>query len=95
MAKETDKDGRRVTFERALPAHMMAIDGTWRRSCTIKDVSETSATLQVETSIEGLPLAEFFLLLSCTGLAYRRCQLDGVNGEEISVNFLRQKQKGN
>jgi hypothetical protein len=73
---------------------MMAIDGTWRRSCIIKVVSETSATLQVESSIEGLALAEFFLLLSSTGLAYRRCQLDRVNGEEISVNFLRQKAKG-
>src|SRR3954447_16498057 len=95
MAKETEQDGRRVTFEHALPAHMMAIDGTWRRSCTIKDVSDTSATLQVETSIEGLALSEFFLLLSCTGLAYRRCQLDRVNGEEIWVGFLRQKAKGN
>jgi hypothetical protein len=94
MAKETDQDGRRVTFEHALPAHMMAIDGTWRRSCTIKDVSETSATPQVDTSIEGLALTEFFLLLSSTGLAYRRCQFDHVNGEEIFVSFLRQKAKG-
>jgi hypothetical protein len=60
----------------------------------LKDVSEASATLQVDSSIEGLSLAEFFLLLSSTGLAYRRCQLDRVNGEEISVNFLRQKAKG-
>src|SRR3954451_11315640 len=95
MTKETEQEGRRVTFENALPAHMMAIDGTWRRSCTIKDVSETNATLQVERSIEGLALTEFFLLLSCTGLAYRRCQLDRVNGEEIWVGFLRQKAKGN
>src|SRR4051812_24674678 len=95
MTKETEQDGRSVTFEHALFAHMMAIDRTWRRSCTIKDVSDTSATLQVETSIEGLALSEFFLLLSCTGLAYRRCQLDRVNGEEISVSFLRQRAKGN
>jgi hypothetical protein len=94
MKKETDQDGPRVTFEHRLPAHMMAIDGTWRRSCIIKDVSETSAILQVESSIEGLALAEFFLLLSSTGLAYRRCQLDRVNGEEIAVNFLRQKARG-
>lgn len=31
----------------------------------------------------------FFLLLSSTGLAYRRCQLDRVNGEELEVSFLR------
>ncbi|MGY4435228.1 hypothetical protein ACVWWO_007705 [Bradyrhizobium sp. F1.13.1] len=63
MTKETELEGRRVTFEHALPAHMMAIDGTWRRACIIKDVSEAGATLQVDTSIEGLALSEFFLLL--------------------------------
>jgi hypothetical protein len=94
MTKETEPEGRRVTFEHALPAHMMAIDGTWRRACIIKDVSEAGATLQVDTSIEGLALSEFFLLLSSTGLAYRRCQLDRVNGEQISVIFLRHKAKG-
>ncbi|GLR99510.1 hypothetical protein ACVMFA_007263 [Bradyrhizobium liaoningense] len=41
-----------------------------------------SEQLQVGTSIEGLTLNEFFLLLSSTGLAYRRCQLERVNGEE-------------
>lgn len=93
MHKEKEQEGRRVAFEHPFPAHMMAIDGTWRRSCTIKDVSEGSATLQVETSIEGLSLKEFFLLLSSTGLAYRRCQLDRVNGEELEVSFLREKSK--
>lgn len=71
---------------------MMAIDGTWRRACMLKDVSEFGAKLQVEASIEGLTL-NFFLLLSSTGLAYRRCQLDRVNGEELEVSFLRQKAK--
>ena len=37
---------------------------------------------------EGLPLKEFFLLLSSSGLAYRRCELAWVNGDEIGVNFL-------
>ena len=71
---------------------MMAIDGTWRRACMLKDVSDAGAKLQVETSIEGLTLNEFFLL-SSTGLAYRRCQLVRVNGEELEVSFLRQKAK--
>lgn len=93
MHKEKEQEGRHVTFEHPLPAQMMAIDGTWRRSCTIKDVSEGKATLQVHISIEGLNLKEFFLLLSSTGLAYRRCQLDRVNGEELEVSFLRQKTK--
>jgi hypothetical protein len=93
MAKEKEQHSRRVAFEHPLPAHMMAIDGTWRRACTVKDVSDHSATLVAEASIEGLALQEFFLLLSSTGLAYRRCQLDGVNGGEICVSFLRSKPK--
>lgn len=70
----------RVTFERPLPAHIMAIDGTWKR--VIKDISETSSTLLAEGSVEGLVLKEFFLLIS-TGLAYRRCQLERVNGDQM------------
>ena len=89
MPKKGEQQGRHVSFEHPLPAHMMAIDGTWRRSCTVKEVSETGATLKVEVSIEGLALNEFFLLLSSTGLAYRRCQLGRVNGEELEVSFLR------
>lgn len=72
-----------------MPAQMMAIDGTWRRECTIDDVSEEGAKLTVGSSIEGLHLKEFFLLLSSTGLAYRRCKLTWVNGDQIGVTFLR------
>jgi hypothetical protein len=81
--------GERVVFERGIPAFMMGIDGTWRRNCTMEDVSETGAKLTVEGSVEGLHLKEFFLLLSSTGLAYRRCELGWVNGDQIGVNFLK------
>jgi len=93
MPNDKEREARRVAFERPLTAQMMAIDGTWRRPCFVKDVSENSATLKVETSIEGLVLTEFFLVLSSTGLAYRRCQLDRVNGDELEVSFLHQKAK--
>jgi hypothetical protein len=83
---------QRVVFERGYPAHMMAIDGTWRRGCILKDVSDGGARLTVEGSVEGLSLKEFFLVLSSTGLAYRRCQLAWVNGDEIGVHFLKQAQ---
>src|SRR5262249_15343107 len=92
MAASTDqrsRSGNRVVFERGIPAHMMGIDGTWRRDCTMEDVSETGAKLTVEGSVEGLHLKEFFLLLSSTGLAYRRCELAWVNGDQIGVNFLK------
>ena len=88
MATERRK-GERVIFERGIPAHMMGIDGTWRRECTMEDISETGAKLSVEGSVEGLHLKEFFLLLSSTGLAYRRCELSWVNGDQIGVNFLK------
>src|ERR1035438_5765007 len=85
MATERRK-GERVTFERGIPAHMMGIDGTWRRPRVL-------AKLSVEGSVEGLHLKEFFLLLSSTGLAYRRCELAWVNGDQIGVNFLKQGDK--
>lgn len=82
-----------VAFERPLPAQMMAIDGTWRRSCTIREISQEEATLLADAPIEGLALKEFFPLLSSTGLAYRRCQFEGVNGSDILVSFLRLNDK--
>jgi hypothetical protein len=87
------RNAGRVTFERGFPVWLMAIDGTWRRNCRMMDVSETGARLIVESSIEGINLKEFFLLLSSTGLAFRRCELAWVNGEEIGATFLRQGPK--
>src|SRR5919106_6991123 len=82
------RKAHRVVFERGFAANMMAIDGTWQRPCTMQDVSETGAKLIVDGSIEGLPLKEFFLLLSTVGKAYRRCQLAWVNGDQVGVSFI-------
>lgn len=92
MAGE-QRNGDRVTFERGIAAHMMGIDGTWRRDCIMEDVSETGAKLTIEGSVQGLHLKEFFLLLSSTGLAYRRCELSWVNGDQIGVVFLKPGEK--
>jgi len=89
MTTTERRSDHRVVFERGFPAQMMGIDGTWRRACILEDVSEVGAKLTVESSIEGLHLKEFFLLLSSTGLAYRRCELGWVNGDQIGVNFLK------
>ena len=83
------RNARRVVFERGFSANMMAIDGTWTRPCTMQDVSDTGAKLTVEGSIKGLPLKEFFLVLSTMGKAYRRCQLAWVNGDELGVTFIK------
>jgi len=59
----------------------------------VNAISDNDAILTVEGSIQGLNLKEFFLLLSSTGLAYRRCELVRVNGTEIDVQFLKGKNK--
>jgi hypothetical protein len=66
----------------------MAIDGTWRRECVLTSISENRASLTIEGPTHGLNLTEFFLLLSTTGVAFRRCELAGVNGKRLEVSFL-------
>ena len=88
MAWENRKNPR-VNFEHGIAVQMMAIDGTWRRDCIMRDASDGGARLTVAGPLEGLELKEFFLLLSSTGLAYRRCELAWVNGDQIGVNFLK------
>jgi hypothetical protein len=83
----------RVTFSRGYGVCIMGIDGTWLRDCLLKAISDNDAILTVEGSIQGLNLKEFFLLLSSTGLAYRRCELVRVNGTEIDVGFLKCRNK--
>jgi hypothetical protein len=90
MAEES-KGTDRVTFSRGYDVCIMAIDGTWRRDCQLNSISDSEATLTVEGSIQGLNLKEFFLLLSSTGLAYRRCELVRVNGTDMDIHFLRGK----
>src|SRR5258708_12427309 len=88
---EDNRGTERVTFSRGYDVWIMAIDGTWGRDCQLNGISDTEATLTVEGSIQGLNLKEFFLLLSSTGLAYRRCELVRVNGTEMDIHFLRGK----
>lgn len=83
----------RVSFERGYDVQIMAIDGTWRRNCSIQEVSESGARLLVDGSLHGLNLSEFFLLLSTVGVAYRRCELNWVDGVQMGVSFLKQKKK--
>ena len=87
------KAPERVTFSRGYGVCIMGIDGTWRRDCLLNAISDVDAILSVEGSIQGLNLKEFSLLLSSTGLAYRRCELVRVNGTEIDVQFLKGKHR--
>jgi hypothetical protein len=87
--REDAKAPESVSFSRGYGVCIMGIDGTWRRDCLLNEISDNDAVLTVEGSIQGLHLKEFFLLLSSTGLAYRRCELVRVNGAEIEVQFLK------
>jgi hypothetical protein len=91
--RDENLDGKSVVFERGIEAYIMGIDGTWRCECTMDEVSESAARLTINRPMDGLNLREFFLVLSSTGLAFRRCQLAGVNGNRISATFVSQKVK--
>ena len=90
-----DRKSERVDFERGIDVYIMGIDGTWRRDCLMIDVSQTGARLCIEGSFEGLDLREFFLLLSSTGLAFRRCKMVRVDGDQIGVEFLARDEPAN
>ena len=91
MSEAEKRQSRRVRFDSAVPARMMGIDGTWQRECMVDDISDGGAKLTVSSSIGNLPLQEFFLVLSSTGLAYWHCKLAWVNGEQIGVSFQGRK----
>ena len=79
----------RVQFGRGYTARIVAIDGTWQRDCKIGDVSDTGAKLTVNGSVVGIDTQEFFLMLTPTGNAHRRCERVWLNGDEIGVRFLK------
>jgi hypothetical protein len=71
----------------------MGVDGTWRRNCILLDVSESGAQLEVDGAIDILQAKEFFLLLSSTGLAFRRCELVWIDGAKVGVRFIAKDHK--
>jgi hypothetical protein len=83
-----NRKAERVSFTRGFPVHIMGIDGTWQRPCTLLDISETGARLAVEGSLTGLNLKEFFLVLATSGRVSRRCGIIRINGEELGVKFI-------
>jgi len=83
-----DRRATRVVFQRGFQSTMLAIDGTWGRPCLLRDVSDTGAWVEVQGSLRGLNLREFFLVLSPNGPVFRRCELVRFNANEIGVRFL-------
>jgi hypothetical protein len=85
----------RVSFDMGYPARILAIDGTWGRDCYLENISQTGAKIAINGSVEGLNLSEFFLALSSTGNAHRRCRMVWLTGDTIGVRFEFAKPEGN
>jgi hypothetical protein len=84
-------DGRkalRVKMDHKQSVNLMGSDGTWRRSCVLLDVSQSGAKIEVEGTLDVLQAKEFFMLLSSTGLAYRRCELVWIDGTMAGIHFV-------
>jgi hypothetical protein len=86
-----NRKANRVRFDHKHPVNLMGVDGTWRRNCVLLDVSETGAKIEVEGTIDVLQAKEFFLLLSSTGLAFRRCELVWIDGCNAGIRFVQLK----
>lgn len=90
---EDNRKAHRVRFEHKHIVSIMGVDGTWRRSCILVDASASGAKLGVAGSTDPLKAQEFFLVLSSTGLAFRRCELVWVDGSHVGVQFVTAKTK--
>lgn len=86
------RKGARIEFSHSPDVQVIAIDGTWNSPCKLLDVSASGAKLEIERP-QALRAKEFFLVLSATGSAYRRCELAWVNGVQVGVTFLSQTKK--
>ncbi|RXT41866.1 PilZ domain-containing protein [Bradyrhizobium betae] len=86
--KFNGRKASRVKMDHKQPVHLMGSDGTWQRSCLLLDVSQTGAKLEVEGTLDVLQAKEFFMLLSSTGLAYRRCELVWIDGTIAGIHFI-------
>jgi hypothetical protein len=79
----------RVQFDTGYTAHIVAIDGSWQRDCRVGDVSDTGAKLTIDGSLVGIDMREFFLKLTQSGSAVRRCERIWLNGDEAGVRFIK------
>jgi PilZ domain-containing protein len=83
-----NRGASRVRFDHTHRVNLMAVDGTWRRSCLLLDASASGAKLEIDGPADVLQSKEFFLVLSSTGLAFRRCERVWVDGSQIGVRYI-------
>lgn len=87
------RKNERVDFAKGVPVRMVGIDGTWSRNCLMIDISASGARLVLDGSLAGLEIREFFVLLSSQGLAFRRCRMVRVAGDQIGIEFVKAPRK--
>jgi hypothetical protein len=78
---------RRATFERAIEAAIMGIDGTWCRGCTMADISENGGSLTVGETLADLNLKEFFLVPLLMAQTTVAAALEWINGSHIGAQI--------
>jgi hypothetical protein len=91
MTQWSKRRFERISFGKAQPVRMMAIDGSWQMPCLMMDISASGARLKLDTPSPDTKLKEFYLLLSANGMVHRRCELVRVSGSEIGVQFVPDK----
>jgi hypothetical protein len=67
---------------------VISIDGTFKRACTVMDISHSGARIGLSDD-SGFDPTEFFLLMSTLGAVHRRCCAVRRYGNEIGVTFVR------
>jgi hypothetical protein len=83
------RTAKRVGFDHAFDANVMAVDGTWSLMSRVEDVSETGAKLHVFGKINPrMKTDEFFLVMTSSGKVKRRSKLVWEKKGRIGITFI-------
>src|SRR5687767_11768051 len=89
QAAKSGGEKRRMRRHQLRYAAWVAVgDSSPAKSCTVADVSETGARLELE-SPGDLP-KEFWLLLSRDGKVRRRCEVVWQTGDQVGARYMTQ-----
>ncbi len=81
-----DRKDKRVVFMRGLPAHIVALDGSWTLPCRVLDISQSGAKITLASMPEDIRLADFSLKFAAS--VTRRCRVARVDGNDIGLEFI-------
>ena len=78
---------KRVVFARGIPLRIIALDGTSYQEVMLLDISDEGARLSVDRALVPSMTKEFFLVLTSSASAYRRCVVIWINGTHVGCGF--------